>query len=142
MMGLTPRQRSLHVFIADYIAREYHAPSYEQMKRHMGLRSKSGIHRLVVSLEERGAIRRLRGRARAIEVIEQPQSDEPAGVHCGCCGAWGSIGEVSETIVENVRKSLSAQREHDTKRNGAKVATNEPPRLTENPSCKGDEHGC
>lgn len=69
---LTPEQSRLLAYIAEFSEREGHAPSYEQMKRAMGLASKSGIHRLIEALDERGAIRRFPNRARAIEVIDQP----------------------------------------------------------------------
>lgn len=71
-LGLTPEQARLLAYIAEFSEREGHSPSYEQMKRAMGLVSKSGINRLVVALEERGAIVRLPNYARAIAVIDQP----------------------------------------------------------------------
>lgn len=55
-------------------------PSYDEMKQFMGFASKSGIHRLVTALEERGHIRRLPHRARAIEVIKSPND---------CCPTCG-----------------------------------------------------
>lgn len=69
--GLTPEQSRLLAYIAEFCEREGHAPSYEQMARALGLASKSGVHRLVVSLHELGAIRRIPNHARAIEVIDQ-----------------------------------------------------------------------
>jgi SOS-response transcriptional repressor LexA len=66
MMGLTSQQRRL----LDYIAsRPIVAPSFEEMRAHMGLASKSGIHRLLTALEKRKCIRRIRNSPRAIEVI-------------------------------------------------------------------------
>lgn len=67
--GLTPEQSRLLEYIASFSDREEHCPSYEQMKKAMGLASKSGIHRLIQALHERGAIRRLPNRARSIEVV-------------------------------------------------------------------------
>lgn len=72
MIGLTKQQRRLVEFIQTYMARSSGvSPSYVQMQEALGLASKSGVHRIISALEERGAIRRLPGRARAIEVIHQ-----------------------------------------------------------------------
>lgn len=68
--GLTKRQRALLDFVRDFSKREGQPPSYEQMAAGVGLRSKSGAFRLLASLEERGAIRRLPNRSRSIEVVE------------------------------------------------------------------------
>lgn len=69
---LTAKQRDLLNFLTDYQDNHDHAPSFDEMKDAMGLKSKSGIHRLVSALEERGHIRRLANRARAIEIIHNP----------------------------------------------------------------------
>ncbi len=66
---LTGKQRELLDFLARYLAENQHSPSFDEMREAVGLASKSGIHRLVTALEERGYIRRLANRARAIEVI-------------------------------------------------------------------------
>ena len=71
---LTAKQRDLLNFLKQYQDQHDHAPSFDEMKNAIGLKSKSGIHRLVSALEERGYIRRLANRARAIEIIEEPQS--------------------------------------------------------------------
>ena len=52
-------------------------PSYDEMKEALDLRSKSGIHRLITALEERGFIRRLPHRARALEIIKMPEFSQP-----------------------------------------------------------------
>ena len=70
---LTAKQRDLLNFLKQYQDQHDHAPSFDEMKNAIGLKSKSGIHRLVSALEERGYIRRLANRARAIEIIEEPQ---------------------------------------------------------------------
>lgn len=70
MMKLTPRQAELLSFIERYTAENGGvAPTFEEMMLAVDLASKSGIHRLLGGLEERGRIRRLRDRARAIEVL-------------------------------------------------------------------------
>lgn len=70
MMGLTRNQRQLLSFLRDEHARTGQMPTFEEMRRHVGLASKSGIARLLAGLEERGHIRRLPNRARSIEVVE------------------------------------------------------------------------
>lgn len=69
-VGLTPRQKCALTFIRRYFAEHGIAPSYEEIIRGLGLKSKSGAHRLIIGLETRGHIRRLPDRARAIEVID------------------------------------------------------------------------
>ena len=67
---LTRKQAQLLQVMKDYKARNGVIPSYDEMADMVGLKSKSGINRLIVSLEERGAIRRLPNRARAIHIID------------------------------------------------------------------------
>ena len=72
---LTPKQQSLLQFLEAHLLASGTAPSFEQMRIALNLKSKSGIHRLVTALEERGFIRRLPNRARALEVIRNSQSN-------------------------------------------------------------------
>lgn len=74
---LTQKQRELLVFINDRIKETGVSPSFDEMKEALDLRSKSGIHRLITALEERGFIRRLPHRARALEVLRLPDSASP-----------------------------------------------------------------
>ncbi|MEI6985891.1 MAG: LexA family transcriptional regulator [Rhodospirillaceae bacterium] len=69
---LTRKQLELLIFINESLGNGGVSPSFDEMKEALGLRSKSGIHRLVTGLEERGFIRRLPHRARALEVIRMP----------------------------------------------------------------------
>jgi len=69
---LTRKQLELLRFIHERVTETGVPPSFDEMKDALDLRSKSGIHRLITALEERGFIRRLPNRARAIEVIKQP----------------------------------------------------------------------
>ena len=69
---LTKKQHELLMFINQRLAATGVAPSFDEMKDALNLRSKSGIHRLISGLEERGFIRRLPHRARALEVIKLP----------------------------------------------------------------------
>lgn len=71
---LTQKQMELLVFVNDRLKETGVPPSFDEMKDALDLRSKSGIHRLIKALEERGFIRRLPNRARAIEVIRLPES--------------------------------------------------------------------
>jgi repressor LexA len=71
---LTRKQSELLRFIHDRLQAEGVPPSFEEMKEALDLRSKSGIHRLIMALEERGFIKRLANRARAIEVLRLPES--------------------------------------------------------------------
>ena len=66
---LTIKQRELLNFLQDYERKHQASPSFDEMRQAIGLASKSGIHRLISGLEERGFIRRLANRARAIEII-------------------------------------------------------------------------
>ncbi|CAL4867706.1 LexA repressor [Asticcacaulis sp. MM231] len=69
---LTTKQRELLMFIHERIKESGVSPSFDEMKEALDLASKSGIHRLITALEERGFIRRLAHRARALEVIKMP----------------------------------------------------------------------
>ncbi len=71
---LTPKQHKLLMYIDEFIAKTGHSPSFEEMKEAVGLKSKSGIHALINSLEERGFIRKLAHKARALEVIKSPNT--------------------------------------------------------------------
>src|SRR5258705_10613209 len=70
---LTRKQRELLLFINQRLTATGVSPSFDEMKDALHLRSKSGIHRLVSGLEERGFIRRLPHRARALEVVKLPE---------------------------------------------------------------------
>jgi repressor LexA len=71
---LTPKQQELLSFIQIRLEEGGVSPSFEEMKEALDLRSKSGIHRLINALEERGFIRRLPNRARALEVLKLPDA--------------------------------------------------------------------
>jgi len=69
MISATRRANDLLSFIEAYTLLNGVAPSFDEMMKEMGLRSKSGVHRLIEQLVERGRIRRMPNRARAIEVV-------------------------------------------------------------------------
>jgi repressor LexA len=97
---LTRKQRELLQFIQERLADTGISPSFDEMKDALGLKSKSGVHRLITGLEERGFIRRLPHRARALEVTrlsdDQMSRAEPAGGR----GSGGS--------GDNARRGFSA----------------------------------
>jgi SOS-response transcriptional repressor LexA len=76
MIGMTRKQAELLSYIETYMMAERVAPSFEEMKVALGLKSKSGVARLISALEERGLIRRLASRARSLEVTQ----DNPLAV--------------------------------------------------------------
>ena len=91
---LTRKQIQLLEFIQARMARDGVPPSFDEMKLALDLRSKSGIHRLVTALEERGFIRRLPNRARAMEVVRLPDSIAPG------LGAPRPRGSFSPEVIE------------------------------------------
>lgn len=77
---LTRKQHELICFIHDRLAETGISPSFEEMKEALDLKSKSGVHRLISALEERGFLRRLANRARALEVVKMPERGETRAV--------------------------------------------------------------
>jgi repressor LexA len=71
---LTAKQRELLVFIDSRLKQNGISPSFDEMREALALKSKSGVHRLISALEERGFIRRLPNRARALEVMKLPET--------------------------------------------------------------------
>src|SRR5215468_8317940 len=76
---LTAKQKELLLYIHERIKETGVSPSFDEMKEALDLASKSGIHRLITALEERGFLRRLAHRARALEVLKLPESAVPQG---------------------------------------------------------------
>ena len=70
MLMLTKRQKELFDYLSDYISKNRISPSFEEMKVAINLKSKSGIHGLITSLEQRGFIKRLKHKARAMEITK------------------------------------------------------------------------
>src|SRR4051795_13388826 len=93
---LTRKQFELLRFIHERLKDAGVPPSFDEMKDALDLRSKSGIHRLITALEERGFIRRLPNRARAIEVIKMPE--------LGAGGGNGRRGFTPSVIEGNLGK--------------------------------------
>ncbi|WP_137131806.1 transcriptional repressor LexA [Rhizobium sp. FY34] len=93
---LTRKQQELLLFIHERMKESGVPPSFDEMKDALDLASKSGIHRLITALEERGFIRRLPNRARALEVIKLPESYQPPAPRRGFSPSVieGSLGKV------------------------------------------------
>jgi repressor LexA len=77
---LTAKQRELLLFIDERLKESGVSPSFDEMREALELKSKSGVHRLISALEERGFIRRLANRARALEVLKLPETRPSASV--------------------------------------------------------------
>ncbi|MBM3515298.1 MAG: transcriptional repressor LexA [Alphaproteobacteria bacterium] len=91
---LTKKQYQLLLLIRDRMNRDGVAPSFEEMKDQLQLKSKSGIHRLITALEERGFLRRLPHKARALEVVKLPEaaSERPALAPNVITAKFGNLG--------------------------------------------------
>ncbi|MBB5046328.1 repressor LexA [Rhodopseudomonas rhenobacensis] len=113
---LTRKQYELLRFINERLKEAGVPPSFDEMKDALDLRSKSGIHRLITALEERGFIRRLPNRARAIEVIKLPELGVNPG---GGNGRRGFTPSVIEGNLGKVRPAASLGADDD---NGRTVA--------------------
>jgi repressor LexA len=100
---LTKKQSELLRFINERLKETGVPPSFDEMKDALDLRSKSGIHRLIMALEERGFIRRLPNRARALEVLRLPESATPSAQPRG--GRFpvieGNLGRVRAPVASD-----------------------------------------
>ncbi|MBH0239819.1 transcriptional repressor LexA [Methylobrevis albus] len=109
---LTRKQHDLLMFIHERLKETGVPPSFDEMKDALDLRSKSGIHRLITALEERGFIRRLPNRARALEVIKLPDSVGP-GLASSRRGFSPNViqGDLGRTPAEAPRPRAAAPAE-------------------------------
>ena len=100
---LTKKQKELFDYLKDYISNNQISPSFEEMKDAVNLKSKSGIHRLITSLEQRGFIKRLKHRARAMEIIEKVSNNENTQMESVNIPLIGAIaaGEAIEAIEQS-----------------------------------------
>ncbi|GJD93502.1 transcriptional repressor LexA [Methylobacterium iners] len=98
---LTRKQLDLLQFIQQRMRESGVPPSFDEMKDALDLKSKSGIHRLITALEERGFLRRLPNRARAIEVIRMPES--LGGGNAARPAASGEVRRFTPSVVEGGR---------------------------------------
>ncbi|APT57225.1 transcriptional repressor LexA [Roseomonas gilardii] len=106
---LTRKQHELLVFIDRHLRQTGFSPSFEEMKEALNLRSKSGIHRLITALEERGFLKRRAHRARALEVVRLPDSLAPGKTpsRAAAAGPAGSSGGASNVIRGNFAPNLA-----------------------------------
>src|SRR3712207_6009132 len=111
---LTRKQHELLRFIHERLRESGIPPSFDEMKEALDLKSKSGIHRLITALEERGFIRRLPNRARALEVVRMPETiGAPAAPQRGRFSpsvVEGGLSRARQTLPEampDTRRSLS-----------------------------------
>ncbi len=104
---LTKKQLDLLDFINRRMAQDGVPPSFDEMKEALDLRSKSGIHRLITALEERGFIRRLAHRARAIEIVKLPDSlaQKSAGFEARVID--GDLADERPSTARDVTSSVS-----------------------------------
>src|SRR6202047_4493721 len=109
---LTRKQYELLRFIHERLKESGIPPSFDEMKEALDLRSKSGIHRLITALEERGFIRRLPNRARAIEVLKLPEISGGGNAN----SHRGFTPSVIEGTLGRVRSSSTAVSEDDSSR--------------------------
>ena len=100
---LTKKQRNLLLFINKKIRSTGISPSYEEMKISLNLKSKSGIHRLISALQERGFIKRLAHKARALDVLKLPENASANDIYNSFSPSVIKGGLDSE----NTKKSLS-----------------------------------
>jgi len=99
---LTRKQHELLLFINRRLAQDGVSPSFEEMKEALGLRSKSGIHRLITGLAERGFLKRLPHRARALEVVKLPEQSavkERGGQAAATAGGGNGGGGFSPKVI-------------------------------------------
>ena len=95
---LTRKQHELLCFINDRLSEGGVSPSFEEMKEALDLKSKSGVHRLISALEERGFIRRLPNRARALEVLRLPEGLKVAGAAKPAKGSRTPPAAANDTV--------------------------------------------
>ena len=96
---LTKKQKNLLMFINKKLRSSGVSPSYEEMKESLNLKSKSGIHRLISALEERGFIKRLAHKARALEVVKLPETASANDIY-NSFSPSGIKGGVDEEGIE------------------------------------------
>ena len=94
---LTKKQSELLRYIHERLKETGVPPSFDEMKDALDLRSKSGIHRLIIALEERGFIRRLPNRARALEVLRLPESSTPQAPRASRFSASVIVGNLGKS---------------------------------------------
>ena len=115
---LTRKQHELLIFIHQRLQTNGVPPSFDEMKDALDLKSKSGIHRLITALEERGFIRRLPNRARALEVVRLPEAvggGQPQTSSYGIAAATGAdLRDGAKENAVNLQRAKLAQAANDS----------------------------
>lgn len=97
---MTPQQARALAYLRDFTAMNGYCPSYDEIARHIGMKSKTGIYRVVHALEERGHIRRIPNRARAIEVV-MPRTVTLNHEICGLVDAYARVHRINRDTAAN-----------------------------------------
>ena len=105
---LTKKQKNLLLFINKTIRSTGVSPSYEEMKNALNLKSKSGIHRLISALEERGFIKRLAHKARALEVLKLPETASANDIYNSFSPSVIKGGLDSDATKKNVNEIIKS----------------------------------
>lgn len=111
---LTAKQHKLLYFIHERLEETGISPSFDEMKEALGLKSKSGIHRLIMALEERGFIRRLPNKARALEILRLPDGGDRRAARSG--------GEDDGQVIPFPAAGQTVQPTHDIPLHGSIAA--------------------
>jgi repressor LexA len=123
---LTRKQHELLLFINERLKASGISPSFDEMKEALDLKSKSGIHRLITALEERGFIRRLAHRARALEVLKLPETSAATrNIHNGSQDSTSPSNFAPNVIPGNFSRALTSDRStltNSTSQDGASNA--------------------
>ena len=106
---LTRKQFELLQYISTYIQNTGLSPSFDEMKEALDLKSKSGIHRLITALEERGFLRRLPHRARALEVLKTPAEALPTSLR----SARATTQDLTQTNISSANSALTQHKSPD-----------------------------
>ncbi len=106
---LTRKQHELIRFIQTRLEESGVSPSFEEMKEALDLKSKSGVHRLISALEERGFIRRLPNRARALEVLRQPEDVTQTGTKSATRAAANSNAVIANAGATPLKPAAATQ---------------------------------
>lgn len=107
---LTQKQFKLLKFIEEYLNKNGLAPSYDEMKEGISLKSKSGIHALISSLEERGYLKRLPNKARAIDIIRAAGERRPSGIRDEVAkGDWPHLKTMHIPLYTTISSLISVE---------------------------------
>lgn len=96
---LTKKQKDLLLFIHSRVQETGVSPSFDEMKDALELKSKSGIHRLITALEERGFIRRLAHRARALEILKLPEGVQSSANEVASAKAKSNVVSLADAVL-------------------------------------------